>query len=351
MSEPTGAARRRGPFEVGDQVQLTDPKGRHYTFTLEAGKNFHTHKGSFPHDELIGAPEGSVVRTTGNVAYLALRPLLPDYVLSMPRGAAVVYPKDAGQILAFADIFAGCPRRRGRCRLRLPQQLPAARHRRPGHAPQLRAPRRLRRHRPAERRAVLRRTAPRLAAHRGRPPGQPLRHRGRPGHPRHARPWECLDVVSKALVPGGILCCYVATTTQLARTVESIREIGCFNEPTAWESMIRNWHIEGLAVRPDHRMIGHTGFLLTARRLADGVEPRCAGAAPPRAPTARTTPAPTPTAAPRADPPHHPVRRRPVRTPRTGRRRHAYGWSRRLTRTAPSASRRGVTRTAPPYPS
>src|SRR5215831_10018246 len=107
MSEPTGAARRRGPFRVGDQVQLTDPKGRHYTFTLEAGKQFHTHKGAFPHDELIGAPEGSVVRTTGNVAYLALRPLLPDYVLSMPRGAAVVYPKDAGQILAMADIFPG----------------------------------------------------------------------------------------------------------------------------------------------------------------------------------------------------------------------------------------------------
>src|SRR5690606_20175183 len=107
MFEPNGASRRRMPFKVGDQVQLTDPKGRHYTFTLEAGKNFHTHKGSFPHDELIGAPEGSVVRTTGNVAYLALRPLLPDYVLSMPRGAAVVYPKDAGQILAFADIFPG----------------------------------------------------------------------------------------------------------------------------------------------------------------------------------------------------------------------------------------------------
>src|SRR6195256_6751616 len=107
MSEPTGAARRRGPFQVGDQVQLTDPKGRHYTFTLEAGKQFHTHKGAFPHDELIGAPEGSVVRTTGNVAYLALRPLLPDYVLSMPRGAAVVYPKDSGQIIAMADIFPG----------------------------------------------------------------------------------------------------------------------------------------------------------------------------------------------------------------------------------------------------
>src|SRR6476469_7684176 len=107
MSEPTGAARRRGPFKVGDQVQLTDPKGRHYTFTLEAGKNFHTHKGSFPHDELIGAPEGSVVRTTGNVAYLALRPLLPDYVLSMPRGAQVIYPKDAAQIVMWGDIFPG----------------------------------------------------------------------------------------------------------------------------------------------------------------------------------------------------------------------------------------------------
>src|SRR5690606_41551194 len=105
MSEPTGAARRRGPFKVGDQVQLTDPKGRHYTFTLESGKNFHTHKGSFPHDELIGAPEGRVVRTTGNVAYLALRPLVPAYVLSMPRGASVVYPTAAGQIPPLADLL------------------------------------------------------------------------------------------------------------------------------------------------------------------------------------------------------------------------------------------------------
>ena len=86
-------------------------------------------------------------------------------------------------------------------------------------------------------------------------------------------PWECLEAVAKALVPGGILCAYVATTTQLARTVEAIREHGTFNEPAAWETMVRTWHVEGLAVRPDHRMIGHTGFLLTARRLADGVEP------------------------------------------------------------------------------
>lgn len=268
MSEPTGAARRRGPFTVGDQVQLTDPKGRHYTFTLEAGKNFHTHKGSFPHDELIGAPEGSVVRTTGNVAYLALRPLLPDYVLSMPRGAAVVYPKDAGQILAFADIFPGA---------RVVEagvgsgSLSSFLLRAIGDQGMLHS---------YERREDFAEIAQQNVQ----------RYFGGP-HPAWQltvgdlqdnlsdtdvdrvildmlAPWECLDVVKKALVPGGILCCYVATTTQLARTVESIREIGCFNEPTSWETMIRNWHVEGLAVRPDHRMIGHTGFLLTARRLA-----------------------------------------------------------------------------------
>ena len=86
-------------------------------------------------------------------------------------------------------------------------------------------------------------------------------------------PWECLDAVSGALVPGGLVCCYVATTTQLARTVEALRSYGTFTEPAAWEAMVRTWHVEGLAVRPDHRMVGHTGFLLTSRRLADGVRP------------------------------------------------------------------------------
>jgi tRNA (adenine57-N1/adenine58-N1)-methyltransferase len=95
-------------------------------------------------------------------------------------------------------------------------------------------------------------------------------------------PWECIDAVGRVMVPGGVLCCYVATTTQLARTVETLREHGGFTEPASWESMIRTWHVEGLAVRPDHRMIGHTGFLVTSRRLAPGVT------APPR----RRRPAP-----------------------------------------------------------
>jgi tRNA (adenine57-N1/adenine58-N1)-methyltransferase len=273
MTVPTGAARRRGPFQVGDQVQLTDPKGRHHTFTLQEGKSFHTHKGSFPHDELIGAPEGTVVRSSGGTAYLALRPLLSDYVLSMPRGATVVYPKDAAQIVGMADVFpgarvieAGAGSGALTCSLLRAvgdAGLVSSYERREDFA------------------AIARRNVERFF-------GGP--------HPAWRltvgdladtlvetdvdrvvldmlAPWECLDAVSKALVPGGVICCYVATTTQLARTVEALRGHGTFTEPAAWESMVRTWHVEGLAVRPDHRMIGHTGFLVTARRMADGVPP------------------------------------------------------------------------------
>jgi tRNA (adenine57-N1/adenine58-N1)-methyltransferase len=86
-------------------------------------------------------------------------------------------------------------------------------------------------------------------------------------------PWDSLDAATRALVPGGVICCYVATTTQLSRVVEALRTLGHYDEPSAWESMVRGWHVDGLAVRPEQRMIGHTGFLVTARRLADGVTP------------------------------------------------------------------------------
>src|SRR3954465_12127211 len=103
MSRPPGS----GPFQVGERVQLSDPKGRLHTVTLAPGMQFHTHRGAIEHDALIGAAEGSVVTSTSGTLYLALRPLLADFVLSMPRGAAVIYPKDAAQIIIMGDICPG----------------------------------------------------------------------------------------------------------------------------------------------------------------------------------------------------------------------------------------------------
>ncbi|RZS80063.1 tRNA (adenine-58-N(1)-) methyltransferase [Motilibacter rhizosphaerae] len=276
-AEPTGAARRRGAFRPGDQVQLTDSKGRLSTITLEAGKDYHTHRGSFPHDELIGRQEGWVVRTTGGNEYLALRPLLADFVLSMPRGATVVYPKDAGQIVGMADIYPGS------------RVLEAGAGSGALSCSLLRAVgdggRVVSYERREEFAAVAARNVETFfgSAHpawdlrlgdlvQGLAEADPAERYDRVVLDMLA-PWECLAAVAGRLEAGGVLCCYVATTTQLSRTAEAVRESGVFTEPSAFETMVRGWHLEGLAVRPEHRMVGHTGFLLTTRRLADGVAP------------------------------------------------------------------------------
>ena len=243
-----------------------------HTITLVPGKQFHTHKGILEHSTLIGGPDGVVV-TIGTTEYLALRPLMADYVLSMPRGAQVVYPKDSANIVGLADIFPGAHVvEAGVGSGALSMSL-------------LRAVGEQGRLSSYERRSDF---ADIARANVERFFGAP--------HPAWSitvgslqdeltetnvdrvvldmlAPWECLDAVSRALRPGGLLCCYVATTTQLSRTVEGMREHGTFAEPTSWETMVRGWHVEGLAVRPEHRMVGHTGFLCTARRLADGVTP------------------------------------------------------------------------------
>jgi len=266
----TGPVTATGPFRSGDSVQLTDPKGRLHTIRLEPGKQFHTHRGALEHDDLIGLPEGSVVTSTGATAYLALRPLLHDFVLSMPRGATVVYPKDSAAIVGYADIFpgasvleAGAGSGALSCAL-LRAVGPAGRlvsyERRPEFA------------------VVARRNVERFFG--GPMPNWDLRDGDLADVSDVTAqrlvldmlaPWEVLATAAEVLVPGGVVCAYVATTTQLSRTVEALREAGGWTEPAAWESFVRGWHVEGLAVRPEHRMIGHTGFLLTARRLAPGV--------------------------------------------------------------------------------
>ncbi len=269
-----GFRRQSGPFLVGDRVQLTGPKGNLNTITLEAGGTFHSHRGILSHDAIIGQPDASVVESTNEVEYLAMRPLLTDFVMSMPRGAAIIYPKDAAQILGQADIFPGATVVEagvgsGALSLWLLRAIGAT-----GTLHSF------------ERRDEFADVAKaNVTAFLG---AEPSNWTVTVGDLQEAMPatvsdgsvdrivldmlapWECLDECADALTPGGVLICYIATVTQLSRVAEAIRETGAFTDPEPSETMVRTWHVEGLAVRPDHRMIGHTGFLMTARRLAPG---------------------------------------------------------------------------------
>ena len=202
--------------------------------------------------------------------YLALRPLLPDYVLSMPRGAQVIYPKDAAQIVAMGDVFPGAKVLEAgvgsgalTCSL-----LRAVGVSGELHSYELRD----------DFAAIARKNVE--SFFRGPHPAWHL-HSGDVADAQETgfdriildmlTPWETLDMVEKALIPGGVFIGYVATTPQLSELVEALRERGGWIEPRAWESLVRDWHADGLAVRPDHRMIAHTAFLVSARKLAPGV--------------------------------------------------------------------------------
>lgn len=261
-----------GPFQVGDKVQLSGPKGRIYTITLVEGGLFGTHRGDIRHEDVLGKPEGSVIANQFGVEYLALRPLLTDFVMSMPRGAAIIYPKDSAQIIVEGDIFPGARVVEagvgsGALSLYLLRAI--------GPSGQLES---------FERREEFAEIArANVITHTGRNPDNWNIHIGDLQHhlPNAVKngnadrvvldmlaPWECIEQVASALIPGGLVLGYVATVTQLSRFLEGLRASGHFAEPKAWESMVRGWHLEGLAVRPEHRMIGHTGFLVTARRIA-----------------------------------------------------------------------------------
>jgi tRNA (adenine57-N1/adenine58-N1)-methyltransferase len=260
----------RGPLREGEWVRLTDTKGRRHNICLEAGRRFFTNRGSIDHDDLIGRAEGFGITSSAGGEYLVFRPLLSEFVVSMPRGAAVVYPKDAAQIVAMADIFpgarvveAGVGSGALTCSLLRavgPHGLVSSYERRPEFA------------------EVARKNVTQFFG--GEHPawkltvGDLVESLDDQEVDRvildMLAPWECIDAVADALAPGGIVCAYVATTTQLGRTVETIRAHGEFTEPQPWETLVRDWHVEGLAIRPGHKMIGHTGFLVTARRMAPG---------------------------------------------------------------------------------
>jgi tRNA (adenine57-N1/adenine58-N1)-methyltransferase catalytic subunit len=276
MVEQSPSGVRRGPFEVGELIALTDPKGRRHSIVLTVGGQFHTAKGPVNHDDLIGRPEGVVVTSARGVAYLAMRPLLRDFTVTMPRGAAVVYPKDAALIVMGADIFPGATvleagAGSGALSCALLRAVGATGHlisyeRREDFA------------------SIARRN---VESFFGQPhPAWDLRVGDLVASLADRAiaagtvdrvildmlaPWECVAAVAEILMPGGVLCCYVATTTQLAETIETLRAHTGFTEPEASESLVRPWHVEGLAVRPGHAMVGHTGFLIMTRRMAPGI--------------------------------------------------------------------------------
>ena len=262
-------------FAAGDKVQLTGPKGRMNSITLVEGARFGSHKGDIHHDDIIGKPSGSVIRNHNGDEYLALKPLLADYVLAMPRGAAIVYPKDAAQILVEGDIFPGAVvaeagvgsgalssyllravGEKGRLfsfelREEFAEIAQANVHNFIGEAKNWKVT--LGAFQDVAVKTIGQGEADRVVLD-------------------MLAPWDCIDEVAAVLRPGGLVIVYVATVTQLSRTAETIKAHGGFTDASAWESLVRPWHLEGLAVRPEHRMIGHTGFLLSARRLAPDTE-------------------------------------------------------------------------------
>ncbi|HZD02897.1 MAG TPA: tRNA (adenine-N1)-methyltransferase [Actinomycetes bacterium] len=257
------------PLEPGERVLLQDGKGRRYLVTLQAGATFSTHRGRLAHDQLIGRPEGEVVSTDLGQRLLVLRPTLADWVVKMPRGAQVLYPRTIALMLMAADVRPGMTvleagAGSGALSIALLQVLvPGGRlvsfEIRPEFA------------------ARARRN---VEAWFGKPPeewdlrcGDVVAGMGEVGMVDRIlldllEPWLVVPGAVDALAPGGLLVAFVATVPQVMRTVEALDASAKFGLIETSEAILRPWHVDGLAVRPEHRVVGHTGFLVCARRLS-----------------------------------------------------------------------------------
>jgi tRNA (adenine57-N1/adenine58-N1)-methyltransferase len=263
---------RNGPLSAGDRVLVVDPRARRYLVTLRPGGEFHTHLGALKHDDLIGRPEGSVVAASRGTKLLVFRPALADFVLKMQRGAQVVYPKDLGLILVYADIFPGARvleagAGSGSLTLALLRAVGVGGsvvsfELREDHAKQARA------NIDAWQPALGTKTdnfelvlgdvfdTDAVAAH-------GIFDRIVLDLPE---PWHAIGTTTEVLMDGGTLCCYLPTVPQVMRIVQAMTPR--FALVTTFESLLRTWNVSGQSVRPDHRMVGHTGFIVTGRKLA-----------------------------------------------------------------------------------
>ena len=255
-------------FAAGDLVLLVDRRGRRYLFTLTPGAEFHSHAGPFAHDAVIGAEEGIEVATTYGKHYRAFRPTLEDFVLKMPRGATVVYPKDIGPILVYADIFPGARvleagTGSGALTIAL---LRAVGPKGTVHSFEIRDDFHRKAIANVERFTGSDPNYGTLDAQLGDVYNDPITVDVDRVVFDLTEPWRALPMVERCLRPGGILCCYVPTVPQVQRITEALRDGWAMVK--TFETMHRGWTVDGLSVRPDHRMVAHTGFLVVARRIA-----------------------------------------------------------------------------------
>jgi tRNA (adenine57-N1/adenine58-N1)-methyltransferase len=256
------------PFEPGERVLLIDDRGRRYLFRLSPGETWHSHAGAVPHDLILGSEEGTWVHSTSAAAFVCFRPRLTDFVLKMPRGAQVVYPKDLGAIWVAADIFPGASVLEGGTGS---GALTIALSRAVG----------------PEGRVVSYDTRPEfqekalrnLEAFFGGSPGNvdlrggDLAQIAETGETFDRavldlpEPWAVLPAIDPAIAPGGIVCGYLPTTVQIQRLVLAFNECG-YQHTETFEVLHRSWHVTERSVRPDHRMVAHTGFITLARKGA-----------------------------------------------------------------------------------
>jgi tRNA (adenine57-N1/adenine58-N1)-methyltransferase len=254
------------PFESGERALLVDRRGRRYLITLRAGEKFHFHQGFLAHDEIIGSPEGLTLKASTGASLIVYRPSLADFILKMPRGAQVVYPKDVGYILVEADIYPGATvleAGTGSGALTLALARAVGEH---GTVISYEL-----------REDFASRARSNIESFLGKIPDQ-LDLRA--GDITEAEldtpvdrvvldlpePWRVIPAALKFMRPGAIFCSYVPTTTQISQTTEALRTEG-FGEIATREVLVRAWHVDGQSVRPEHRMVGHTGFVTTARFL------------------------------------------------------------------------------------
>ncbi len=255
------------PFESGERALLVDRRGRRYLITLRAGEKFHFHQGWLEHDAIIGSPEGVRLAASSGAPLIAYRPSLADFILKMPRGAQVIYPKDVGYILVEADIYPGATvleagTGSGALTLALARAVGES-----GRVISYEV-----------REDFAARARANIESFLGKIPDQLDLRVGdvtaadvEDGSVDRValdvpEPWRVLPRALTAMRPGAVFCSYVPTTTQVAQTTEALRSAG-LGEIATREVLVRGWHVDGASVRPEHRMVGHTGFVTTARFL------------------------------------------------------------------------------------